>query len=143
MKKVIFLLKQAVIFCISIFIGGVVNMSLIRISGIIIPPPKGSNLQTTEGLVKAMHLMGPEHFLFPFLAHAFGTFVAAILVSKYCNPWSKAAAYSVAGLFFIGGLMMVLMLPSPMWFTLVDLILAYFPMAFLALKISKPLNNEI
>ena len=143
MKKVFFLLQQAAIFCISIFIGGAVNMSFIRISGKIIPPPSGFNLQTTEGLVKAMHLMGPEHFLFPFLAHAFGTFVAAILVSKYCNLWSKAAAYSVAGLFFIGGLMMVLLLPSPLWFTFVDLILAYFPMAFLALKMSKPLKNKV
>jgi hypothetical protein len=81
--------------------------------------------------------------LFPFLAHAFGTFIAAILVSRYCNLWSKTAAYSVAGLFFIGGLMMVLVLPSPLWFTFTDLILAYFPMAFLALKMSKPLKSKL
>ena len=34
------------------------------------------------------------------------------------------------------GIMMVMMLPSPMWFTLVDLGLAYIPMAYLAGKLA-------
>ena len=33
--------------------------------------------------------------------------------------------------FLIGGVMMVFMLPSPVWFTVVDLSLAYIPMAYL------------
>jgi hypothetical protein len=37
----------------------------------------------------------------------------------------------VALFFFIGGFFMVLKLPSPVWFNVIDLVFAYFPMAWL------------
>jgi hypothetical protein len=40
------------------------------------------------------------------------------------------------GLFFmIGGIIMVSMLPSPLWFTILDLVGAYIPMGLLGGKI--------
>lgn len=42
----------------------------------------------------------------------------------------------IASFNFIGGLTNVLMLPSPLWFTLTDLLLAYFPMAYIGLRLS-------
>jgi hypothetical protein len=33
--------------------------------------------------------------------------------------------------------MMVMILPSPLWFTLTDLLLAYLPMAWLGIKLAK------
>ncbi|MGM0634561.1 MAG: hypothetical protein ACQESK_00745 [Bacteroidota bacterium] len=46
------------------------------------------------------------------------------------------AALIVSGFFLIGGIINVILLPSPVWFTAVDLIFAYFPMGLLAAKIS-------
>jgi hypothetical protein len=43
----------------------------------------------------------------------------------------------IAGLFFAGGLYMVFILPAPLWFDLTDLIIAYFPMAFIGYKLAK------
>ncbi len=44
----------------------------------------------------------------------------------------------IIGVFFLaGGIGNILMLPSPLWFTLVDLLAAYLPMAFLAFWITK------
>jgi hypothetical protein len=37
----------------------------------------------------------------------------------------------IGSLFFVGGLQMVMELPSPMWFNVLDLGLAYFPMVWL------------
>ena len=66
----------------GIFWGGAVNMGIIMISGSIIPPPNGADITTTEGLKASMHLFRPVNFLMPFLAHAFGTFVDALLAAK-------------------------------------------------------------
>lgn len=66
----------------GLIIGSIVNMLLINISGYVITPPENADVTSMEGLKSTMHLFGPEHFLFPFLAHAFGTFVGAFVAAK-------------------------------------------------------------
>lgn len=118
-------------------VGSVVNMGIIMVSGSIIPPPEGVDNTTVEGLKAGIHLFQPKHFLFPFLAHALGTFVGA-LVTAFIATNRKLLFAMIIGVFFLaGGIGNVLMLPSPLWFTLVDLIGAYLPMAFLAAWIAK------
>ncbi len=60
-------------------LGSAVNMGIIMMSGSIISPPDGADVTTTEGLKASMHLFQPKHFIFPFLAHALGTFAGAFL----------------------------------------------------------------
>src|SRR5690606_40538131 len=72
----------------GLVIGSLVNMALIMVSGKIIPLPEGIDNQTTEGLAAGIHLFEPKHFIFPFLAHALGTFVGAFLATKLSNPKS-------------------------------------------------------
>lgn len=43
-------------------IGSVVNMSIITMSGSVIPPPEGADVTTMEGLKASMHLFQPKHF---------------------------------------------------------------------------------
>lgn len=118
-------------------VGSMVNMGIIMVSGSIIPPPEGVDNTTVEGLKAGIHLFQPKHFLFPFLAHALGTFVGA-LVTAFIATNRKLLFAMIIGVFFLaGGIGNVLMLPSPLWFTLVDLIGAYLPMAFLAAWIAK------
>ena len=45
-------------------------------------------------------------------------------------------AYMVALVFLYGGISMVTQVPGPMWFTVLDLGIAYIPMAWLATKMS-------
>ena len=65
----------------GIFIGSSVNMGLIMLSGHVIPPPVGVNPENLESLKANIHLFEPKHFLFPFLAHALGTFVGAVIAA--------------------------------------------------------------
>jgi hypothetical protein len=125
----------------GIFIGGLVNMGIINISGWVIPPPEGAITTTLEGLKESLHLFEPKHFIMPFLAHALGTFVGA-LITAFIVLKRKMRFAMVIGIFYlIGGAMNILMLPSPILFSIIDLSLAYIPMAYLggilAMKYSK------
>jgi hypothetical protein len=112
--------------------GSIVNMALVMLGGRVVPPPAGADVATMEGLKAALPLFEPRHFVFPFLAHALGTFAGA-LVACLCTPGRRPGpAFVVGGLFLCGGLANVLLLPSPPWFSAVDLLLAYLPMAWLA-----------
>ena len=129
------ILKNILAVVISLLIGGMVNISIIMVSDSVIPPPDGANLTTMEGLLAAMPLMEPKHFLMPFLAHALGTFVGAILAVSMAVNYKMRFAMIIGICFLVGGIMNIFMLPSPVWFTVVDLGFAYIPMAYLGGKI--------
>ena len=117
---------------VGVLIGGIVNMAIVMSGGFLIAPPKGADLTTEKGWLAAMPLMEPKHFLMPFLAHAIGSFVAAYLATRFSKTKAIRIPIIIAALFFIGGLMDILQLHAPIWFSCTDLALAYFPMAFLA-----------
>lgn len=115
--------------------GSVLNMGIISLSVSIIPPPEGVDVTTMEGLKSSMHLFEPKHFLMPFLAHALGTFAGAFLAALIAASHKMKLAFVIGGFFLLGGIASVFMLPSPIWFAITDLALAYIPMAFLAGKL--------
>ncbi|GAB5538858.1 MAG: hypothetical protein Salg2KO_09610 [Salibacteraceae bacterium] len=120
-------------------IGSIVNMSLINISSTIIPPPVGADVTTMEGLLEAMHLFEPKHFIMPFLAHALGTLAGAMIASLIATGHRLKFALGIGGFFLIGGITNAFLLPSPTWFIAVDIILAYLPMGWLGWKLSEVL----
>jgi len=130
------ILKNILAVIVGIVVGGALNMCLIMISGSIIPPPEGADLTTPEGLKAAMPLLQPQHFVFPFLAHALGTFVGSLLTVIIATNKKKQLALLVAILTMIGGITNVIMLPSPAWFNVLDLGFAYIPMGYLAWKVA-------
>ena len=68
----------------------------------------------------------------PFLAHAVGTFVGAYLAAFIAATHKIQFALAVGAFFLVGGIWSVFLLPSPLWFTVVDLVVAYIPVSFLA-----------
>lgn len=124
----------------GIVVGSAINMGIIMISGSLIPPPEGVNPADMESLKASMHLFQPKHFLMPFLAHALGTLVGA-MVAALLAANNKIRLAFVIGIFFLaGGIANVMMLPSPLWFTILDLGLAYIPMSYLGYKASSTLK---
>lgn len=110
--------------------GSAVNMGLVTLSGQVIAPPAGADVSTMAGLKAALPLFEPKHFVFPFLAHALGTLSGAFVATLLAPERSAGPAYAVGGLFLLGGIASVFMLPAPVWFSAVDLLLAYLPAAF-------------
>ena len=133
MKRVIRLILAVIA---GLFVGSVVNMGLVMLSGHVIPLPAGVDTTTTEGLKAAMPLFEPKHFLFPFLAHAVGTLVGAFVATLATPGRTRGPAWVVGACFLIGGIAAVAMLPSPPWFTVVDLVFAYLPMAWLGHRLA-------
>ncbi|MFD2943601.1 hypothetical protein [Flavobacterium notoginsengisoli] len=120
----------------GLIIGSIVNMTILSISGSIIPPPNGTDVTTTEGLQATMHLFEPKHFLFPFLAHAIGTFAGALTTALIAVSNKTKLAFFIGAFFLFGGIVMVYTLPSPVWFSIIDLVFAYIPTAYLASRIA-------
>ena len=125
------LLRNILAVIAGIIVGSIVNMAIISLSGAIIPPPAGADVTTTEGLKASMHLFEPKHFLMPFLAHALGTLVGAWLTATLAASHARMLSLGIGAFFLLGGIASVFMLPSPLWYSIVDLSLAYIPMAYL------------
>lgn len=129
------ILKNVLAVIAGLVVGSAVNMGIIMISGSIIAPPDGADVTTMEGLEASMHLFQPKHFIFPFLAHALGTMVGALLAAVIAATHKIKFALGVGVFFLIGGIANIFMLPAPTWFIVLDIAAAYLPMAWLGGKI--------
>lgn len=129
------ILKNILAIIAGIIIGSIVNMGIIMMSSSIIPPPDGADVTTMEGLKASMHLFEPKHFLMPFLAHAIGTLVGAYFAALIAVNHKMKFALATGIFFLLGGIANTFMLPSPTWFTIIDLVGAYIPMAYFGGKL--------
>ncbi len=134
------ILKNILAIIAGAVIGSLVNMGIIMMSSSVIPPPGGADVTTLEGLKSSMHLFEPKHFIMPFLAHALGTFVGAFVAATIAANNKMKFALTIGILFLAGGITNVLILPSPTWFSILDIGAAYMPMAYFAGKLV--VNNK-
>ncbi|MEY8020876.1 hypothetical protein AB8P51_08600 [Muriicola sp. SD30] len=115
----------------GLVLGSAVNMFFISLNGRVINLPEGADVSTMEGLKESMSLFEPKHFIFPFLAHAIGTLIGAYFAAKIAATRKMMFAMIVGIGFLIGGIINVINLPAPAWFSTLDLIAAYIPMGWL------------
>ena len=125
-------LRQTLAVVAGFVVGSLVNIGLILVSGHVIAPPAGVDVTTTEGLKASLHLFEPKHFVFPFLAHSLGTFFGAGVATLLAAGRTRGPAWIVGLLFLLGGIASVFMLPAPLWYSVLDLVVAYLPAAWLA-----------
>jgi hypothetical protein len=128
------ILKNILAVVAALIIGSIVNMGIIMLSSSVIPAPEGVDMTNMESLESSLHLFEPRHFIFPFWAHALGTLVGAYIAARIAANNKPKFAMAIGILFLIGGITNVIMLPSPAWFTVLDLVAAYIPIAWLGGK---------
>ena len=128
------LLKNILALVAGIIMGSIVNMGIIMLTSSIIPPPEGVDVTNMESLKSSLHLFEPRHFIFPFLAHALGTLVGAYIAALIAANNKLKFALGIGVFFLLGGITSVIMLPSPTWFSVLDLVVAYIPTAWLGGK---------
>ena len=123
-------------------VGSLVNTALITLSPSLIPPPTGVDVSNAESLRSSIHLFEAKHFLMPFLAHALGTFAGALTAFLIAGSHKARVAYVIGFLFLLAGIAATFMIPAPVWFIALDLVLAYLPMAWLAIRTGARLQQE-
>jgi hypothetical protein len=117
----------------GLFVGAMVNGSFIELGTKIFPFPNGVNFDTPEGM-EAFSELPLKYYVFPFIAHAMGTLSGCLVALLFVRTYATYVVYTIGSLFFIGGIMAVYMINAPLWFDILDLSMAYIPMAWLATK---------
>ena len=121
--------------------GSVINIALVHTVNIVYPIA-GIDPSDMDALVEILPTLDYNYFIFPFLAHAIGTLVGA-LIAGLIAPKNKMKFSLVVGvLFLIGGILVNYILPGPTWFTILDLVVAYLPMAWIGGKLAQKLSKS-
>ena len=128
------LLRNALALLAGVLVGGGVNMVLVMLSPSIVAPPVGVDVNNTASLSASMHLFEPRHFAMPFLAHAIGTFAGSLAAYLVAATYKVTMAYAIGAIFLCGGVAASFMIPAPKWFIALDLLAAYIPMAWVAVR---------
>ncbi|MEM1191067.1 MAG: hypothetical protein AAGI72_21220 [Pseudomonadota bacterium] len=121
----------------GLILGSVVNIMFITIGSALVPAPPGVDVNDAESIAAGIHLFAIRHFIFPFLAHAAGTFVGALVAFAIARHYREGLAWLLGGLNLLGGIAAATMIPAPIGFLLLDLVLAYLPMAYLAIWVGR------
>lgn len=120
----------------GLVVGSIVNISLINISGTVVPLPEGVDPNDIESIKSNIHLYTGKHYIMPFLAHALGTLVGAFVAAKIALTKRMTAGLIIGGFFLVGGVMAAKMIGTPLLPSAVDILLAYIPMGWLGAKLA-------
>jgi hypothetical protein len=84
----------------GLVVGSVVNMAIITVGSMVIPPPTGIDMTDMDKFAENLKLLGPAHFIAPWLAHALGTLVGAFTAAKVAAGHKMKLALGIGILFF-------------------------------------------
>ncbi|MGJ8684533.1 MAG: hypothetical protein ACSHWW_07915 [Nonlabens sp.] len=129
------ILRNIIAVIVGILVGGFVNISLVE-TGNAVFPIEGYDITTPEGLKGAISQFEFKNYIFPFLGHAIGTLIGAMVAGIIAATHKMKFAMAIGFFFLLGGIIMVVSYPGAMWFNVADLLLAYIPMAWIGGKIA-------
>lgn len=135
------LLRNVAAVVLGLVVGSMVNMAIVSIGPALVPPPAGVDVTDPGSLAAGIHLFQPRHFVAPFLAHALGTLAGALVAYLVAGGRKAMFAWVIGGGFLAGGVAAAFMIPAPAWFIALDLLLAYLPMAWLAIAAGRWLQR--
>jgi hypothetical protein len=134
----------------GIVAGGAFNMAMVMASHAVYPLPEGIDVYPTEGIdpndfdaLKAhvtAHGMPTGALIMVLVAHAGGSFVSGFVCGLIARRCWYAAALGMGILWMCGGIYMLMMLPSPTWFAVADVVL-YIPAALLGVGLGGALTG--
>ncbi len=121
--------------------GSAINMGLIQ-TGHMLIPIEGIDTNDMNALAAIMPTLEFEYFIFPFLAHAIGTLSGATIAGLIAVNHKMKFSLGIGGLFLLGGIMVNYLLPAPTWFVLLDIAVAYIPMAWIGGKMAEKIAGK-
>jgi hypothetical protein len=134
--------RNASAIILGFLLGGLANSGILSLGPHVIPLPAGVDTSDPAKMAASIQLWEPKHFLFPFLAHALGTLVGAMLAFLIAASHQALFARIIGALFLAGGIVASRMYPAPTWFMVLDLAVAYLPMAWAGAWIGRRVRQE-
>jgi len=89
-----------------------------------------------------MPTLNAEYFLFPFLAHALGALIGATIAGLIAATHKMKISLCIGVLFLLGGIVVNYMVGGPTWFAILDIVVAYIPMAWFGWKLSRKILRK-
>lgn len=130
------LLRTILVVLAGIIVGGLVNYALVMVGAAVVPPPEGVDVSDIESIRANIGAYSVTQLLPPFFAHAIGTLAGAALATKLAVRKRLGPALFIGAWFLIGGITMIVSIPeTPAWFAVLDLGVAYLPMAWLGWRL--------
>jgi|TARA_B110001469_G_scaffold28525_3_gene29141 hypothetical protein len=114
-------------------------MSIISFYPSIFPLPEQIIEGDMQSLIDNAHLLEIPHLISVFLAHGLGTLVGAFLAAKIGVSRHLLLSMIIGVLFLLGGIAINAMLNfTPLSFSILDILLAYTPMAWVGWRLAHP-----
>ena len=132
-------IRNILALALGVLIGGMINMAIVTFGPSVIPPPAGVDVTDIDSISANLDRFEAKHFVSPFLAHAFGTFVGSLVAFMVAVSHRRSLAFVIGFITLAGGIAAATMIPAPVWFVLLDLVVAYLPMAWLACLVGEKL----
>jgi hypothetical protein len=111
-------MRNVLAILIGLIAGALCNGAILKLNGTWVSLPANVDMQTPAGIAAAMPLLAFKHFVVVFLAHAVGAMVAALVATLLAKPKRQY-------------------IPAPAIFSIIDLTLAYVPMAYLGYYLAR------
>jgi len=120
-------LKNTFVFIIALILGGLISYLFEQIGYLVYDKPDISAKEIFEEYI----ITAPESvFAWLLLSHSFGAMTTGFVLGRFLAN-NSLFLYKVAALFWMFyGMLSILYVPHPIWFTISDLCI-YFPMVFL------------
>jgi hypothetical protein len=93
------------------------------------------DLSTIEGFKAAIPLYEARQWLPAFFEHAVGSIAGGAVAAFVAASHRMTLALGVGALHMVGGIAAAVILPLPIWVTVVDLVAMYLPMAWIGGKL--------
>ena len=119
---------------IGAILGGMALHMAILFAGIPFMP-EGIEPMDAKSLTENIHRFTAINYAFPLLAHGLGTLLSGYLAVIIAASHKMKFAIGTGVFWLLGGIGNAFDIDAPLWFDIVDITLAYIPMALLGAKL--------
>ncbi len=115
--------------------GGLLVALVEKLGHLVYPPPEGLDSKDLEAMKEFVATLPVGAFLFVLLAWAVGSLGGGWLAAKIAARKPLVHALIVGGVLMIGGILTLVTIPHPLWFTIVG-VLVFLPAACAGAKLA-------
>jgi hypothetical protein len=107
------------------------KMAVMKFGPAIFPFPEGMNPNDPESWKTFAPVLQSKHLITPFLDHTMGSLVGGLVAAVIAASRKMTFAIVIGAIHLLGGIAAAFIVPAPVWFIALDLIVAYIPSAYL------------